>query len=183
MSAHLVILTGASGSGKTTLARAAESRLHATGKLCCFDSVGVPSPATMATFSDGARPANEAWQHAMTLQWMDRIAHDLHAGTSVLFEGQMRLAFLHEALAHARIRRARIILVDCDNSTRIHRLTHHRGQPELAGEDMLGWASFLRNEAREHTGKSTHGTTCEVLDTTTTDFTACVDHILRAFTP
>ena len=75
----------------------------------------------------------------------------------VLFEGQMRLAFVREGLLAAGIANARVILVDCDDATRTHRLTAIRNQPELANPNMMIWAEFLRQEAKE--------AGCEVLDT------------------
>ena len=85
----------------------------------------------------------------MTLQWFERIVPVLQSGRSVLFEGQMRIAFLQEALAVHNISDARVILVECDDETRTSRLTHDRQQPELANESMMGWGRYLRQEALE----------------------------------
>jgi hypothetical protein len=80
----------------------------------------------------------------------------LRAGT--LFEGQMRIAFIREALACCSLDEARIILIDCNDEVRETRLRQERAQPELAHRRMRNWASYLREEAR--------AADIEVLDTT-----------------
>jgi dephospho-CoA kinase len=173
MAASLVILTGASGSGKTTIARAIQLTCPAHCEVLFFDSVGVPSAEAMRAFGDGHQPGG-AWQRAITLGWMENIAVKLAAGTSVLFEGQMRIAFIHEALALSDIRCARIVLVDCDDATRRSRLHTDRNQPELANVDMMAWSRYLRDEATE--------AGCEILDTGAVSFAGCRDRILRLLT-
>ncbi len=37
--------------------------------------------------------------------------------------------------------------MECDDTTRISRLTHDRKQPELVDESMTNWARYLRQEA------------------------------------
>jgi len=76
----------------------------------------------------------------------------------VLFEGQMRITFIREALAASGIENARIVCVECDESTRVRRLTHDRNQPELADQDMANWARYLHREALD--------AGCDILDTT-----------------
>jgi hypothetical protein len=83
----------------------------------------------------------------MTIAWMKRIRPILSAVRSVLFEGQMRIAFIQEALAAAKIPNARIILLNCDDATRQRRLRTERGQPELADPAMMNGARYLREEA------------------------------------
>ena len=162
----LIVLTGASGSGKTTLANAVASKHGARIEVLLFDSIGVP-PAEEMISRFGA---GEAWQRAMTREWMKTIAA-IKNRSSVLFEGQMRISFIHEALASAGIQEARIILVDCDDETRRHRLVGERAQDELANPTMMNWARFLRNEAvqRGH----------EILDTSRLNVDACVERISR----
>jgi hypothetical protein len=152
-----VVLTGASGGGKTAIALAIE-RMHPEFTVFRFDTIGVPSAEVMATFGTGHQPGG-AWQRAMTLQWFKRIAPILKAGGDVLFEGQMRIAFIQEALATYAISNARVILVECDDRTRTHRLTNDRQQPALANDNMMGWSRYLRQEAFE--------AGCEILDTGT----------------
>lgn len=155
MAGSLVVLTGASGSGKTTLARAVQqSRTEC--EVLFFDSVGVPSAEVMATFGSGHQPGG-AWQRAMTMQWIERIATTLRSGRRVVFEGQMRIAFIQEALAAQEICDARVILVDCPDAIRKARLVDDRKSPHLAGKDMLSWAAYLRQEAVS--------AGCEILDT------------------
>jgi len=164
----LVIMTGASGSGKTAIAETIEAN-HPSITVFRFDTVGVPSAEIMATFGTGHQPGG-AWQRAMTLHWFERIASTLAAGRSVLFEGQMRIAFIEEALNTFAIRNARILCVECDDTTRIRRLMHDRLQPELADEGMLGWSRYLHQEAIE----AGH----EILDTTNLSLNESVRRVL-----
>src|ERR1700733_15023387 len=107
----IVILIGASGAGKTTLAQGVE-KADFSGETLFFDSIGVPSAEVMASFGVGYQPGG-AWQRAMTFHWMERIATIHATGRSILFEGQMRIAFVQEALEAEGIHDARIVLVDC----------------------------------------------------------------------
>jgi hypothetical protein len=142
----LVILTGASGSGKTTIAERIEQQYPELTRVFRFDSIGVPSrEERIARRGAGSGPGG-GWQHAMTIEWLARIASELDA-LPVLFEGQMRLSFITEGLATAGIAEARIVLVHCDDATRTHRLRNERNQPDLANPDMMNWAKFLRGEA------------------------------------
>jgi predicted ATPase len=85
---RFIILTGASGSGKTAIAEAIEAGRRGFFDLFRFDGIGVPSLEEMAAGWGSA----EAWQRAMTLNWMARIAA-VRTTRRALFEGQMRLAF------------------------------------------------------------------------------------------
>ena len=162
---QLIILTGASGSGKTAIAEAIRIGRPDLADVLHFDGIGVPSPEAMAA----GWGSGEAWQRAMTLSWMARIAAMSGRDRSVLFEGQMRLAFVREGLLAAGIADARVILVDCDDATRTHRLTANRNQPELANPKMMIWAEFLRREAKE--------TGCEVLDTSQLSLERSVERV------
>jgi len=162
----LIVLTGASGSGKTTLANALASQYGSQLDVLSFDSIEIPPVEEMISeFGSG-----EAWQRAKTMEWMKRIAR-IKGGSSVLFEGQMRIGFIHEALAFASIPSAHIILVDCDDETRRGRLATERAQDELANPTMMKWASFLRSEAMQHGH--------EILDTSRLNVDACVERISR----
>ena len=169
----LVILTGASGSGKTAIARAFEAKYteHYHVRFC--DSIGVPDTDVIKAFGEGHQPGG-AWQRAITLQWLGgTIPPLLAAGSAVLFEGQMRIAFITEALRVARIFNALIVLVDCSDTIRAQRLTHDRRQPELADANMMDWATYLREEAL--------AAGCEILDTTDRTIAESVESIARAF--
>jgi adenylate kinase family enzyme len=164
----LLTLAGASGSGKTTLAHAVQTALPMC-EVRFFDSIGVPSAEIMATYAGDYGPGG-SWQRAMTMEWMRRIAPLLNSGKMVLFEGQMRIAFIEEALAATGITNARIVLIDCSDSVRVARLTHDRRQPDLANESMMNWGRFLREEAKRGG--------YEILDTGPIPFTSSVDRLV-----
>jgi adenylate kinase family enzyme len=164
----LLILTGASGAGKTTLAHAVQTALPVC-EVRFFDSIGVPSAEIMATYAGDYGPGG-GWQRAMTIEWMRQIAPLLNSGKRILFEGQMRIAFIEEALVAACITNARIVLVDCSDPIRVARLTHDRQQADLANEDMMNWGRFLREEAM----RGGH----EILDTGSIPFRSSVDRLV-----
>jgi dephospho-CoA kinase len=139
----LVVLTGASGSGKTTIARAFADRYPALAQVHYFDQIPVPSLEEMAA----QYGSPEEWQRLKTIAWCHKLAERLESHPNMLFEGQTRSEFVRQGQKEAGIDDVRIVLVDCDDATRVHRLTHDRGQPELAGERMMKWAKFLRHEA------------------------------------
>jgi hypothetical protein len=112
----------------------------------------------------------EAWQRDKTIEWMARLAKVAQNGKPVLFEGQMRISFIAEAVAAADIDGYRLLLVDCDDATRARRLTVERGQPELADQNMMNWAAYLRREA------VLNG--CEIFDTSQLSLDQCVAHVL-----
>ena len=167
---RLVILTGASGSGKTAIAETIRLTRPDLADVLHFDSIGVPSPEErLAWGPDGA------WQRAMTLAWMARIAAMPGGRRPVLFEGQMRLVFVREGPLVAGIGEARVILVDCDDATRTRRLVIDRAQPELATATMMTWAAFLRREAEEGG--------YDVLDTSQRSLKCCVARICVELVP
>jgi len=141
----LVILTGASGSGKTTIAKSIAENYPAI-PVFRFDSVGVPSSEELASYGKDHMPGG-TWMRDTTFKWMERIATVLSEGKHVLFEGQMRIRFILEALAAAKIHGAHILCIECDDVTRMRRLKHDRLQPELADGKMLGWSRYLHQGA------------------------------------
>jgi energy-coupling factor transporter ATP-binding protein EcfA2 len=162
---RLVVLTGASGSGKTAIAQAIASERPPVAEVLHFDSIGVPTAeeriAGWGSFEGG-------WQRAMTLEWMARISAMRDLDRPVLFEGQMRLAFLREGLSSAGLTGARIILVDCDDATRCDRLTGKVstgiGQPNY---DELGGLSAKRSA----------GSQLRSVDTTGASLSSCVEKV------
>jgi hypothetical protein len=73
----------------------------------------------------------EAWQRATTMAWMVKIRGLLAAGRPVLFEGQMRIAFILGALAEAGITGAQVILADCSDNVRHAKLRTDRNRAPL----------------------------------------------------
>ncbi|MGE0352156.1 MAG: AAA family ATPase [Gemmatimonadales bacterium] len=139
----LITVTGASGAGKTTLVRSLESRRDPGVKCYYFDSVGVPSPEEMARdYGSG-----EAWQAAMTDQWIRRLARNPDDARVMVLDGQVRPSVLHEAFERYEVQRGEIILIDCARAVREARLTNDRGQAELASQQMAEWAAYLRGQA------------------------------------
>ncbi|HWG77256.1 MAG TPA: zeta toxin family protein [Steroidobacteraceae bacterium] len=159
----LVILTGASGAGKTALAAAVRQQQIHGCRVLHFDSIGIPTQLPQSRHED---QPGRTWQRENTLLWMARVAAILNAGMSVLFEGQMRIAFIEEALLGAGISNARILLLDCDDTTRTSRLAVTRSQPHLATTDMMNWGRYLRREATA----AGH----EILDTDKLPFDGCL---------
>lgn len=153
MRVSVIVLVGASGSGKTTIAKAIAERFPEAVEVLFFDSMGVPSPDMMITEYGSI----EGWQRAKTFEWMKRLVSIAESGRNVILEGQMRLAFLSEGASAAGLSSYTPILIDCDNATRARRLIVDRQQPELATDDMMNWAAYLRSEAVD--------VGCDVLET------------------
>jgi RNase adaptor protein for sRNA GlmZ degradation len=165
----LVVLTGASGAGKTTIAEAFAGRYPSLAEVHYFDRIGVPSIEDM-TAQYGSP---EEWQRIKTIEWFHNLAVKLRGRPNILFDGQTRSEFVRQGQKEAGIDDVRIVLVDCDDATRIHRLTHDRHQPELANERMLNWGRFLRNEA-EREGEM-------ILDTSRLSVDEAVERLRRYF--
>ena len=130
-----------------------------------FDRIGVPSTEQMVA----EYGSSVEWQRAKTIAWMAKLAPLSKSNRKLLFEGQTRLSFLAEGAAAAQGISYLPILVDCDDNTRSKRLTIARGQPELANDDMMRWASYLRREAYERG--------CEILDTSALSLEDSVSYV------
>lgn len=163
----VVILVGASGSGKSTIARAIAELYPETIEVLFFDSIGVPSTETMTNEYGSV----EGWQRAKTYEWMQRLAPLSSSGRNVILEGQMRLSFISEGASAAGLYSYLPILIDCDDVTRARRLIVDRQQPELASDDMMKWAAYLRAEALD--------AGCDVLDTSMMSIEEAVSYVAR----
>ncbi len=148
----LYFITGASGSGKTTAAKDLEKELPEV-VFCYFDSIGVPTKDQM----QGKYGSGENWQKATTFFWVKQIKNKYLAEKPAVLDGQMRLSYIEDACIKEGVNNYEIILFDCSDEERKRRLTE-RGHPELANEEMMSWAKYLRQEAKA--AKST------VVDTT-----------------
>jgi hypothetical protein len=137
------ILTGASGAGKTTLTRAVEAEGRPGVGCFYFDSIGVPSLAMMQRDFGGP----EAWQAAMTHQWVHRLACTTSGLRLALLDAQSRPTFIRAAFEAEAVRDGHIVLIDCSPEERHARLRGSRNQPELATVTMDSWAPYLRGQA------------------------------------
>jgi len=143
MNSAILVVTGASGSGKTAAVRALEARNLPDLRCYYFDSVGVPSREEVERDFGGW----ESWQALMTKKWLNRLAADPDGAAVYVLDGQVRPTFVLRAIQEANIAHTRIVLLDCDATTRNRRLSELRGQPELANPRMDCWAAYLRGQA------------------------------------
>jgi hypothetical protein len=60
--------------------------------------------------------------------------------------------------------------VDCDDETRSKRLAIDRKQPELADENMMNWARYLRGEAKDRG--------CEIMNTSLLSLDEGVSYVM-----
>ena len=141
MSGSILFVTGASGAGKTTAVEHLTGRAEWDDQIHFFDSVGVPSPDDMTEMEKAGR----SWQRETIALWVERLAA---ANEPVaILEGQMRPSWiLAELLEYPSIRKT-ILLLDCTDDVREHRLVTLRGQPDLASEGMFRWAAYLKGQA------------------------------------
>lgn len=143
-----IILTGASGSGKTVVANSLKKKLSASLSnllVFHFDTIEIPTTEEMIN-SHGSL---ENWQRAHTLEWISKIQQQSDNESCIIFEGQMRIAYLKEALKKGSLNKVQIILLDCTDEVRKKRLSIDRKQPELANEQMMSWALELKLKMKE----------------------------------
>jgi len=140
----IVFIIGASGSGKTTVAKELEKTSLSDFKIIYFDSIGVPSFDEMIE----KYQSPEEWQRVKTFEWVEIIKTQFISSTNVILDGQIRPEFIEAACTHFKIESYEIILFDCENAERTKRLVK-RGHAELANEQMMNWASYLRRVSQE----------------------------------
>jgi dephospho-CoA kinase len=139
----LFFVIGASGSGKTTVIKSLESSNFSEYKMLYFDSIGVPSYAEMlATYK-----SPEEWQRIKTVEWVKSIKEEILGVQHAILDGQTRPQFIEEACVKNGIDNYAIILFDCSDEERTKRLKK-RGQPELATQQMMEWANYLREKCQ-----------------------------------
>jgi thymidylate kinase len=140
----LLAITGASGAGKTAvvdrLRTLIEPRLLPT---LAFDSLGVPPESEMSLGWDDPR----GWQKAMTWHWVYTARHVYRTRPLVVLEGSFDPQYAIAA-CHANRVPLRVVVLDVDPATCRDRLAR-RGQPVLATDEMIRWASYLRETAQQ----------------------------------
>jgi len=137
----IYFVIGASGSGKTTILKEIENN-NKDYLYCYFDSVGVPSNEEMIKkFGSG-----ENWQKEITRYWVKKIKEEYINTKSVILDGQISPLFIEEACKENSTDNYEVILFDCSDEVRIKRLID-RGHSELANEQMMNWAKYIRNES------------------------------------
>ncbi len=144
----IFFITGASGSGKTTTIKNVERDKMLNVAFCYFDSVGVPTTQEM----EKQYGSGENWQKATTSFWIKEIKEKYLDKKSTILDGQMRLSFIIDACKENNLTNYEIILFDCDEEVRSKRLIA-RGHSELVNSDMMNWAKYLRDEAKNLNAK------------------------------
>jgi adenylate kinase family enzyme len=139
----IYFITGASGSGKTTTIKTIEANKMLDVVFCYFDSIGVPTKEEM----EKQYGSGENWQKAITSFWVKKIIEKYLNQKSVILDGQMRLSFIVDTCKENNLVNYEIILFDCNDEERSKRLIN-REHPESVNPDMMNWAKYLRNEAR-----------------------------------
>lgn len=139
----LIFIIGASGAGKTTAVNALEKVYLPNYQILYFDSIGVPSLAEMNAKYNGP----EEWQRIKTAEWVKMIKKTYLPNKHVILDGQTRPKFIEDACVENEISAYEVILFDCSDEERTKRLID-RGQSELANQDMMKWARYLRLESQ-----------------------------------
>lgn len=154
----IYFIIGASGSGKTTIVKTLETNYPNTYKIVYFDSIGVPSLTEMNIKYNGP----EEWQRIKTFEWVKKIKEMLISNASVILDGQTRPKFIEEACIENKVTSYEVVLFDCSDAERNKRLVA-RGHSELANEQMMNWAKYLRQESQKRAYKiiDNTGLTCE----------------------
>lgn len=140
----LTFIIGASGAGKTTAIKALEMIGLPGYRIVYFDSIGVPPFEEMNEKYGGP----EEWQRVKTKEWVRRIKEQLLSDTHVILDGQTRPKFIEESCVENKVSEYVVILFDCSDEERIRRLVS-RGQSELANQNMMNWAKYLRDQCQK----------------------------------
>ncbi len=156
----IFFVIGASGSGKTTVLKALDRARLSEFKIVYFDSIGVPSLDEMNAKYNGP----EEWQRIKTIDWVKTIKETLISDNHVILDGQTRPTFIQEACIKNEITNYKIILFDCSDKERTRRLVD-RKQPELANENMMNWAKYLREQSQTEGFKIINNTNLTVEET------------------
>ena len=138
----IYFVIGASGSGKTTTLKQFENAMPHYCRLIHFDSIGVPPFEEM----EKEYGSIEEWQKAKTFKWVEKLAKEDLLQSHVVFDAQIRPSFISEACDVYGVAYD-VLLFDCSDEERKRRLVH-RGHPELADDNMMNWAAFLRRECQ-----------------------------------
>ncbi len=148
----IYFVIGASGSGKTTTLKHFEKTIPPHCTLLHFDNIGVPPFEEM----EKEYGSIEEWQKIKTIDWVKKIAEENLSSSNVIFDAQIRPSFIKEACDLYGVD-YKVVLFDCSDAERIKRLIS-RGHPELADENMMNWAAFLRKECEKHHHKIINNT-------------------------
>lgn len=165
MANNLFFLIGASGAGKTTTVKKLEKNQPENLAICYSDNYNnerVPSFDEMIK----EYGSTEEWQKANTIKQVQDIKDNLLRDKSVFFDIQSRPSFIQEACDLAGIEDFKIILFDCNDEIRIKRL-NQRKQPELANEQMMNWAKYLREQCTSES--------CLIIDNSKLSIEQCVE--------
>ena len=151
---RLFFIIGSSGSGKTTAVDAIDSMKMANLIVCHSDSEKVPSVEEMIR----DHGSTDEWQKNTTMKWVKKIKEEYLENNKVILDTQSRPSFIKEACEKNEILDYKIILIDCSDEERKRRLIDERKSPELANEQMMNWAKYLREKCVENN--------CNILDNT-----------------
>ncbi len=92
------------------------------------------------------------------MKWVKKIKEEYLENNKVILDTQSRPSFIKEACEKNEILDYKIILIDCSDEERKRRLIDERKSPELANEQMMNWAKYLREKCVENN--------CNILDNT-----------------
>jgi RNase adaptor protein for sRNA GlmZ degradation len=139
---NLLFLTGASGAGKTSTVEKLEQSYKDDIAYIHTDDFGVPSPEEMVRLYGGGN----GYQRHIFKHWINYCKLHLLDSSAIVIEGSFKPSIIIEGSKEEDILDYKVLLFDCDNSTRTERLTR-RGHPDIATPDMMRYAQILRTEA------------------------------------